>query len=44
MKKYEFCVIVIPSVVQLKDNIKDHLNDHIKFPTFKSDSSKGKII
>ena len=35
---------MLVSVVQLKDNIKDHLNIHINFPTFKSDSLKGLTI
>ena len=32
------------SDVHLKLNIKDHLNHHTNFPTFKSDSFKGIII
>ena len=32
------------SVVQLNEKLKDHLNDQINFPAFKSNSFKGIII
>ena len=32
------------SVVQLKEKLKDHLNDQINFPAFKSNSFKRIII